>query len=171
VVRAAEALREELKDQGLESFVKTTGVHGLHVVVPIKADEPITKVQTFAAVTAAAAAQHHPDVITDHKEPAKVAINPHHNSANEDPVVAPYSVRALPHAPIAVPVAWEELPQLPSSDYFTLDNIEERFENDFRDPWANMHNLQQPLPDTGLHHEPESAPSGSAPDAPGPSHA
>jgi bifunctional non-homologous end joining protein LigD len=52
--------------------------------------------------------------------------------------VAPYAVRALPGAPVATPIRWDELrdPRL-DARAFTVRNVLDRLARD-PDPWAGM---------------------------------
>ena len=60
-------------------------------------------------------------------------------------IVAPYAVRALPGAPVAVPVTWDEVadPSL-SPRRFKLRELASRLEGG--DPWADMQSAAAPLP-------------------------
>jgi bifunctional non-homologous end joining protein LigD len=61
----------------------------------------------------------------------------------EATAVLPYSVRARPGLPVAMPVAWSALGRLDPSA-FTVKTVPERLESD--DPWAAIHAVQQRLP-------------------------
>ena len=56
--------------------------------------------------------------------------------------VAPYSTRARPGAPVALPVDWDELRTLPSGGHYTLASIGRRLGRG-DDPWAAMAGLRQ----------------------------
>ena len=60
--------------------------------------------------------------------------------------VAPYAVRALPGAPVATPLAWDELddPELHPRRW-TLRTVPERLAA-AADPWAGMTRAARPLP-------------------------
>ena len=59
--------------------------------------------------------------------------------------VAPYSTRARPNAPVAVPIRWDELPDLPSGSAFDLRTVPARLRTQAEDPWAEMLDLNQTL--------------------------
>ena len=67
-------------------------------------------------------------------------------NSREATAVAPYSTRARPGAPVAVPITWSELSKLPSSNHYTVSNIGQRLSRLKKDPWAGIDKLKQKLP-------------------------
>ena len=63
--------------------------------------------------------------------------------------VAPYSTRARAGAPVAMPLAWDELEATPASNYFTVDNALQRLDNLKADPWEDFRKAEMVLPGTG----------------------
>jgi bifunctional non-homologous end joining protein LigD len=59
--------------------------------------------------------------------------------------VAPYSTRARAGAPVAMPVAWSELAELPGAAHFTLANALRRLSSLKDDPWKELSSLRQKL--------------------------
>lgn len=49
--------------------------------------------------------------------------------------VAPYALRALPKAPIATPITWQELGSIKTPQAFTVKNIFRRLSR-IQDPWS-----------------------------------
>jgi bifunctional non-homologous end joining protein LigD len=72
-------------------------------------------------------------------------------NSREATAIAPYSTRARPGAPIAVPITWNELSKLPSSNHYTVLNITQRLSRLKKDPWAGIEKLKQPLPRNKKH--------------------
>lgn len=109
---AALALGDVLRAGGLTPFAMTTGSRGLHVVVPIRRTTHVDDVRAFARDVADEVAAASPDALTTAVRKAArggriyidVARNGHGQHA-----VAPYAVRALPGAPVATPLRWDEL--------------------------------------------------------------
>jgi DNA primase len=64
--------------------------------------------------------------------------------------VAPYTVRARAGVPVSVPIAWEELAKLESSQVYTIKNLEQRLKKLKRDPWAELPGTRQFLRKTVL---------------------
>ena len=55
------------------------------------------------------------------------------------------SVRGRPGAPVALPIAWNELSRLKRADSFTLRDVPARLKRRRKDPWAGIDTLQQNL--------------------------
>jgi bifunctional non-homologous end joining protein LigD len=112
VRETALGLREHLKDLGLVPFVKTTGSRGLHVVVPLRPGEGFDEVWDFAHAVAERMVAENPDVLTlefmKAKRKGRLFFDINRN-AYAQTAVAPFSVRPLPGAPVAVTLDWSEV--------------------------------------------------------------
>lgn len=141
VRRAARAVRALLDELGLPAFLMTTGSSGLHVVTPLDRRADFDTVRAFARDAADVLAARHPDVLTAEQRKAKregrvfldILRNTYAHTA-----VAPYAVRALPGAPVATPLDWDELarPDLDARRY-TVRNVFRRLARK-ADPWSGM---------------------------------
>jgi bifunctional non-homologous end joining protein LigD len=137
-------LRELLADDlGLTCFVKTTGGKGLHVHVPLRASDGFDPVRRFAHRVSEVLAARNPGLVT--VEPRKESRGSRiyadiMRNAYAQTVVAPYSVRARPGAPVATPLRWEELQDASLSPHqFTVRTIRGRLERLGRsDPWSGL---------------------------------
>ena len=109
VVRAALLLRDALEALELESLVRTTGGEGLHVLVPIARRHTHEEARRFARV------ERREGVYVDAK------MNGHGQQ-----VVAGYSVRPLPGAPVATPMRWDELDEALDPGDFSLTSVSDR---------------------------------------------
>jgi bifunctional non-homologous end joining protein LigD len=142
VCRHALWLRELLEGElGLTSYVKTTGGKGLHVHVPLRADDDFDSVRGFARDAAALLADRHPGELTveqrRNQRGDRVYIDVMRN-AYAQTVTAPYAVRARRGAPVATPLRWEELREGGlSPGQFTIRTVPGRLERS-GDPWAGM---------------------------------
>ncbi|MET9463893.1 non-homologous end-joining DNA ligase [Streptomyces sp. NPDC006544] len=138
VRQAAHRLHELLEELALPSLPMTTGSRGLHVVVPLDRKAPFEEVRAFARAVAEELASRHPDQLTTapRKEARKgrLYLDVQRNGYAQTSVV-PYAVRARAGAPVAAPVAWDELDD-PALDArrWTLTMVEELVE---RDPWSD----------------------------------
>ncbi|MBQ0823946.1 non-homologous end-joining DNA ligase [Microvirga sp. HBU67558] len=150
VIAGARAVRERLKALGLESFVKTTGGKGLHVVVPLKPRAPWKDALAFTRDIAEAMAADEPDRYTTtsakQEREGRIFIDYLRNN-REASAVAPYSTRSRPGAPVATPVTWEELSSDLKPNGFTVENLSNRLKALKRDPWADMGKADQVLPE------------------------
>jgi bifunctional non-homologous end joining protein LigD len=153
LISAAREVRERLAALKLDTFVKTTGGKGLHVVLPIK-QTPWEEAKGFARGLAEAMESDDPKhfVSTAKKvrRDNRIFVDYLRNS-REATAIAPYSTRARPGAPIAVPITWNELSKLPSSNHYTVLNITQRLSRLKKDPWAGIEKLKQPLPRNKKH--------------------
>jgi bifunctional non-homologous end joining protein LigD len=141
VKRAARDARALLAEVGLTSFVQTTGSRGLHVWVPLDRAAPFDEVREIASNLADALVARAPDDRTTAQRKAnrgdRVFIDVARNAYGQT-VVAPYSVRARPEAPVATPLHWDELdsPDLEPRRY-TVQNMFRRL-GQRPDPWAEI---------------------------------
>jgi len=138
---------------GLTAFVKTTGGKGLHVHVPLAARDDFDTVRQFARQVSEVLAAREPGRLTTQQRREGRGDRVYSDvmrNAYAQTVVAPFSVRARPGAPVATPLAWDELkdPAL-TPGRFTLRTVGERLDRmEGSDPWAGMarrrHGLARP---------------------------
>src|SRR4051794_1457246 len=150
IVRAAALLTGEvLREHGLEPFAMVTGSKGVHVVAPIKRTRDAAWVRERAGELGAEIAERSPDTLTTEwrkeKRDGKILVDTARNTYGQT-VVAPYAVRALPGAPVATPLAWEELsdPGL-SARSWSLRTVGERLA-EHGDPWSGIADHAAALP-------------------------
>jgi bifunctional non-homologous end joining protein LigD len=145
MTEAAAALRERLKGLGLESFVKTTGGKGLHVVAPLAARHSWDEVREFSRAIAEGFVRESPRefvaTMTKSKRAGKIFLD-YLRNARGATTVAAYSTRARPGAPVATPLAWDELPRLGGGDAFTIETLPSRLERGRADPWKGFFDLR-----------------------------
>ncbi len=148
VVEAAELVREQLMQAGLQSFLKTTGGKGLHLVVPIVRRYGWSPVFEFSKLLAGALEKQHPKLfvatMSKAKRKGKVFVDYHRNRKGSTAVAA-YSLRARKSAPISTPIGWEELPNI-VPDQFTIKTVPDRLRQLRSDPWQGIQELRQSLP-------------------------
>ena len=147
VIEAALEARERLRSGlQLESFVKTTGGKGLHVVAPIVPSLAWPEAAALCKQVASAMAADSPDRYVDRMAKAarkgKIFVDVLRNARGAT-AVAPYSTRARPGAAIATPLAWDELSEALRSDHFRIANIERRLAHFGGDPWEGFFELRQ----------------------------
>jgi bifunctional non-homologous end joining protein LigD len=129
---------------GLPAFVKTTGGKGLHIHVPLNAREDFDTVRAFARQAAELLAARNPDLVTTEQRKDKRGPRIYADimrNAYAQLAVVPYSVRARPGAPAAMPLSWDELDDEGlRPGQFTLRTVPDRIREARRTggPWAGM---------------------------------
>ena len=135
---AAAALRSLLDELGLRPFLKSSGSRGLHVVVPLAPTADTDAVKVFSIAVAEALAARHPDDLTTEGRIAdrhgRLYLDIGRNGYAQT-MAAPYAVRALPGAPVSVPLDWSELDEFDPRRH-TLRTIAGRLAQP--DPWADL---------------------------------
>jgi bifunctional non-homologous end joining protein LigD len=148
VVESAHQIRSFLEEIGLQSFVKTTGGKGLHIVVPLAKRNDWDEVKAFSKRVAELVEQADPRNYTSNmsktQRRGKIFIDYLRNGRSATAICA-YSTRAKPHATVSVPLTWEELTPAIYSDKFTIRNLPERLEALKKDPWAKIGTVRQSL--------------------------
>src|SRR3990170_3662057 len=120
---AAKRLKALLADLGLESFAMTTGGKGLHVICPLDASATWPKVTDFAERFARAVAEDEPERFTANirktAREGRIFLDWLRNQRGATAIM-PYSARAREGAPVAAPIAWEELDRIKSGNAFSI---------------------------------------------------
>jgi bifunctional non-homologous end joining protein LigD len=146
---AARLVRSSLKDRHLQSFVKTTGGKGLHVVAPIRPGPGWPAFVEFARDVTETLVAETPNAfiatMAKSERKGKIFIDYFRNQRGATSVAA-YSTRARPGATVSVPLTWDELDTVPAGNHFTIDTVERRLAQLKRDPWVGHLRLEQSLP-------------------------
>jgi bifunctional non-homologous end joining protein LigD len=149
VVEAALNLRDVLAKLDVDSFVKTAGGKGLHVVVPLARAYSWDKIKEFSHALALELARAEPKQYvaqaTKSLRKGRIFID-YLRNARGATAVAPYSVRARAGAPLSMPVAWSALTSVTSGAEFHLEHGVEWKKPYARDPWAGILRSEQVLP-------------------------
>jgi len=148
VIAGAKLVRERLRAVGLESFVKTTGGKGLHVVAPLGPGHGWDETLGFSQVVAEAIVREEPRSYTDAMPKAgrkdKILIDVLRNNRGSTSVAA-YSARARAGAPVSALLAWEELDRDIRPDQYTVQNLPRRLASLKADPWASYFTTRQKI--------------------------
>jgi bifunctional non-homologous end joining protein LigD len=140
--RCALDLRRLLEeDLRLTTYVKTTGGKGLHVHVPLRAEEGFDPVRDFARAVAELMIRDAPDRLTLQQRVDqrgnRIYLDVQRNGYAQM-AVAPYSVRARRAAPVATPLQWAEVEDAGLNPRrFTMRTMGDRLATT-QDPWAGM---------------------------------
>jgi len=145
--RAALLLRERLQDHGLEAFAKTSGGRGLHVLVPLRRGATQDQVRAYAMGIARELAAEHPKLVTVESRKAKrrapVYLDVMRNASGQT-IVPPFSVRWQPHAPVSMPLSWDEVSPRLNPQLFNIRTAERRMSA--KTPWSKFFGQRQTLP-------------------------
>ncbi len=148
VIEGAREIRERLRESGIESYVKTTGGKGLHVVSPLEPCVDWAGLKNFAHGIALAMEADSPSkyisTMAKKARGGKIFVD-YLCNARGATAVAAYSTRARPGAPVSTPVRWDELgPELTASR-FNVGNIGRRLPALKSDPWEGFFASPQPI--------------------------
>ena len=131
IVEAALLVKDKLDAIGLTGYPKTTGGDGLHIYVPIEPHYTFDQARSFAEVIARLLAAGRPDLFTTPRSVEKRQKNrvyfDYMQLAESKTISAPYVVRAYSGAPVATPLAWDEVRPGIEPGQFTIANAMDRF--------------------------------------------
>jgi bifunctional non-homologous end joining protein LigD len=148
VMAAAHHVRQHLESLGLESFVKTTGGKGLHVVVPLAPRHEWEEVKQFSRALAEAIVAERPQDFTakaaKRERSRRIYIDWLRNAEGAT-AIAPYSVRARPGAPVATPLHWDEVAGRMKPEKYHVRNVAKRLHGLHSDPWKQLRRKPQAL--------------------------
>ncbi|HZY63872.1 MAG TPA: DNA ligase D [Edaphobacter sp.] len=145
LTNAASEVRSRLKAMGLESFLKTTGGKGLHVVAPITPDLDWPALKEFAHGFVNAMERDTPDLyltkMTKSARKGKIYLDYLRNERGATSVAA-FSPRARAGAPVSMPLKWTEL-KLNERPVFRVTEFEQWKRRLKSDPWKDMGKTKQ----------------------------
>jgi bifunctional non-homologous end joining protein LigD len=126
LVEVARAVKKLLDALELESFVKTSGKRGVHVVVPIAPGPTHSQATGFAEQVARAVSKVLPKIATvermKDKRGGKLYVDYGQNGEGRT-VVAPYSIRARDGAIVSTPIEWDELDEALDPSRFDIRTV------------------------------------------------
>ena len=146
VIEGASEIRDRMRELGLESFLKTTGGKGLHVVVPIEPKYGWPAIKAFTKAIAESMAHDDPTrflaTMSKAARKGRIFVDYLRNDLTSTAASA-FSVRARPGATVSTPLAWSELrPALKPSD-FDIHTLPDRIARQKTDPWAEFFTVKQ----------------------------
>jgi len=148
VVRAARMVRDALAALQLDSYVKTTGGRGLHVVVPLVPRADWSQCLEFSRALSERFEAAQSDLYTTAFGKAgrarKILIDYLRNNRTNTSIAA-YSTRARAGAPVSVPLTWDELRASLKPESFTILTVPRRLARLQGDPWKNYGKCRQKL--------------------------
>lgn len=137
-------LKEILDELAIESFLKTSGGKGYHIVIPFSPCKNWEVFNDFAKLVAELMQQKYPKLYTTNirksERGGKIFIDWLRNSKGAT-CVAPYSLRARDGASISWPIAWEDLDNIKPNEV-NIKNFEKYIKGN---PWPNFFEIKQKL--------------------------
>ena len=148
MIEAALGVRAALAGIGFESFVKTTGGKGLHVVAPLCPKLGWDPVKAFTRWVAERLAEQSPAAFTVNQSLRarhdRIYIDYLRNGRGATAIGA-YSPRARPGAPVSTPLFWHEVEHGLRPDDLTVATLPGRLASLETDPWAQIGKLRQSI--------------------------
>ena len=149
VVKAAHDTRKRLQAIGLESYCRTTGGKGLHVVVPLAPEADWSVVKPFCRAFAERMAAEEPTRFLAHLKIAdrkgRILVDWLRNGLGAT-AIGSFSPRARPGATVATPVTWREVTAKLDPAAFTVLTVQARLAKLRADPWRGFADIAQRLP-------------------------
>jgi bifunctional non-homologous end joining protein LigD len=121
-------LKQALDALGLESFPKTSGSEGMHVLVPIARRHTFDDTREFSEIVARAIARAHRGLATTEWTKAKrrgVLIDSNQNGEGKT-IASVYSVRPKPGAPVSTPLRWDEVTEKLNPSIYSMNVVLDR---------------------------------------------
>ena len=148
MLEAATLVRGLLQELGLETWLKTSGGKGLHVVAPLTPRDDWDTVRAFAQAVVQQLARVIPQRFVAKSGPAnrvgRIFVDFLRNNHGATTAAA-FSVRARPGMGVSMPVAWEDLSSLKRGDQWTLRTAREHLSFQSTEPWQDYWTHKQTL--------------------------
>ncbi|MCP4204745.1 MAG: DNA ligase D [bacterium] len=149
VVTTARAIHDLAEDIGLPSFAKTSGATGAHVLIPLGSNLTYDQSKQLGEVLCKVISQRLPEETSIARLPSqrksKVYLDFLQNGYGKL-IVAPYSVRPRPGAPVSTPLRWSEVNARLDPSRFTIKTVPARLRRMKSDPWAEVLETVPDLP-------------------------
>jgi bifunctional non-homologous end joining protein LigD len=145
-VEVALLVKAALDTLGLESFPKTSGSDGMHVLVPVERRHTYDDTREFAEIIAGALARTNRGLVTTEWTKAKrrgVLIDSNQNGEGKT-IASVYSVRPHPGAPVSTPLRWDEVNEKLNPSIYSMEVVLDRVER-FGDLYEGVLKTKQRL--------------------------
>ncbi|WP_342051363.1 MULTISPECIES: DNA ligase D [unclassified Cupriavidus] len=145
---AALLVRTLLDELGLQSWLKTSGGKGLHVVVPLSGRRTYDMVKSFSRAVVQHLATTLPDRFTARSGPAnrvgKIFVD-YLRNGHAQTTAAAFSARSRPGLGVSMPITWDELSEVQSGAAWTIRTAREYLSFQSEDPWKDYWSARQTL--------------------------
>jgi len=137
VLTLAKTMKKLCDEVEMPAFIKTTGKSGLHIMLPLGRQLTYDQSLQLAILFSRLVTDRHPDIATTQrtisKREGKVYVDAFQNRGGQL-MVAPYSVRPTPGAPVSMPITWDEVNGKLHNSKFTIANALKRMQKLGNDP-------------------------------------
>ena len=153
IVRAAHDVKARLERAGYESYCRTSGGKGLHLVVPVAPSAGWDFARAWCRAMAEQWEREAPELyvasVPKARRRGKILIDWLRNGLGST-AIASFSPRARPRATVATPLTWREVTPKLDPQAFTIRTVPARLARLKADPWDGFDRAQQSLaePDT-----------------------
>jgi bifunctional non-homologous end joining protein LigD len=148
VITLAKTMQKLCEEVEMPAFIKTTGKSGLHIMLPLGGQLTYAQCLQLAMLFARLVTDQHPDIATTartiSKREGKVYVDAFQNRAGQL-MVAPYSVRPSPGAPVSMPIEWREITAKLHNSNFTIAHALKRMQKLDKDPVASVLEMKPDL--------------------------
>ena len=148
IQEAAQVVRALLQELELQTWLKTSGGKGLHLVLPIAARWDADVVKDFSRAVVEHLARTLPDRFVAKSgggnRVGRIFVD-YLRNGSEATTVAAFSARARPGMGVSMPMSWDDLPGLKSGAHFTVANARDHLSFQTQDPWASYWQTRQSL--------------------------
>jgi bifunctional non-homologous end joining protein LigD len=142
-IDVAHSVHERLEDAGIQSYVKTSGKKGLHIVVPLSAGYRFDEIRAFAHTMGKHIARDTPYIVAEFphsQDPGTIFID-YLQNAHGKTMAAPYSLRATDSATVSAPLSWDQLKHGIHPEDFNIRTMLSGSE----DPWRDIFDTRQTI--------------------------
>jgi len=148
IVAATHDVKARLEREGFESWCRTSGGKGLHVVVPLAPQADWDFARPWCRAFAQTMERERPDLyvasVPKARRRGKILLDWLRNGLGST-AIASFSPRARPHATVAVPLAWCEVTEKLDPQSFTVHSVPARLLKLKADPWDGFDRVKQKL--------------------------
>jgi len=148
LVEATELTKRMLDMLELESFLKTSGGKGLHIVVPLAPKDDYDTVKNFSQAVVVHLSRTLPKLFVAksgaQNRIGRIFIDYLRNGKGATTAAA-FSARARPGLGVSVPLEWSELRALESAAQWNIFSVHERLAKLRADPWKDYAKTRQAI--------------------------
>ena len=148
LLEATELTKRMLDMLEMESFLKTSGGKGLHIVVPLTPKDDYDTVKDFSQAVVVHLSRTLPNLFVakagGHNRIGRIFID-YLRNGNGATTATAFSARARPGLGVSVPLAWKELAGLKSAAQWNIFSLHERLAKLRTDPWKDYAKTRQTI--------------------------